>query len=103
MLEMHNAQAIDGLIQAEQAKAEAYAAQPERFTLFSLELDIRTEDGNHLVLYNDGQWSCSCDFFKEWQTCSHTRATAFLLKDSLLPQPVGENNEVGPESLVVSS
>lgn len=54
MLDFLNAQQIEELLQEKQRKAEAYAAQPERFTLFSLELEIRTDHGKHLVLYLEG-------------------------------------------------
>ena len=79
-----NAWQIDELIEGKQVKAERYASDPERFMLFCLELEIRADHGNQLVMYNEGDWSCTCAFFDEWRTCSHVRATSLLLKDSLL-------------------
>ena len=87
---------VEYIIKGEQAKADAYAAQPERFALCCLEVEVRTDQGNHLVTWNDGDWTCTCGFFEEWRTCCHTMAVSLLLKDSLLPQPGSEHDEVSP-------
>jgi hypothetical protein len=79
-----NAQQIDELLERKQAKAEKYASEPERFTLFSLELEMKSTHGNRLILYGNGQLSCNCEFFEEWGRCSHSMATLLLLKDTLL-------------------
>jgi hypothetical protein len=92
VIDIINAQQIDDLIREAQAKAEEYASQPERFTLLSLELEVRADYGNQLVIYNDGDWSCTCAFFEEWRTCRHVRATSLLLKDSFFPLP-GEQSQ----------
>ena len=81
-----NAQQIEELLGRKRAKAEKYAREPSRFMLFSLELEMKSAHGNRLVIYNEGQWSCTCEFFEEWGRCSHTMATALLLKDSLLAE-----------------
>lgn len=78
-----NAQQIEKLLERKQAEAAKYAAEPDRFTLFSLEVEVRGDHRNHLVQYNEGDWSCTCSFFQDWGTCSHTRAVALRLKDSL--------------------
>ena len=79
MLDTLNRQQIEELMNAEQAKAEAYAAQPERFTLYALEVEVRTEHGNQLVMYNDGEWSCTCTFFEDWHLCCHILSISSLL------------------------
>jgi hypothetical protein len=79
-----NAKPIDEVLEREQAKAAEYASQPDRFTLIAFDLEIRVEQDNHLVLYDHGEWSCTCTFFEEWETCSHITATALLFKDSLV-------------------
>src|SRR5947199_10233086 len=61
----------DEELEQKQAKAEAYASEPERFLLFSLELELRAEHGNRLITYDDGTWSCLCDFFILHETCCH--------------------------------
>lgn len=78
-----NAQQIDELLQAKQIKAEEYASQPEIFLLHSFELEMQSTHGKCSVLYDNGEWSCTCDFFGEWETCEHVRAAAILLKDAL--------------------
>ena len=79
MLDTLNTQQIEQLLQAQRAQAATYAAQPERFALFALEGEIRTEHGKHLIMYNNGDWSCTCTFFQEWQTCCHIMALSSLL------------------------
>ena len=96
MLDTLNTQQIEQIMSAEQAKAKTSAAQPERFALCCLEVEVRTDQGNQLVMWNDGDWTCTCVFFEEWRTCCHTMAVALRLLDSLLPQPAKERNEAGP-------
>jgi len=81
-----DAQKIDELIESTRVKAEQYAAEPDRFQLSSLELELRSAHGNRLIIYEAGQWSCTCSFFEEWGRCSHTMATLLLLKDSLFTE-----------------
>ena len=90
-----NSKQIDEAIQLEQGKAEEYATQPEHFTLFSLEVELKSTHGNRLILYDEGTWNCTCDFFHEWGTCSHTMAIVLLLKDSFFPQSGSEGREYG--------
>jgi len=95
VLDLLNSKQIDEAIQSKQTDAEAYAARPEIFTLFSLEVELKSTHGNRLIRYDDGTWSCTCNFFQEWGTCSHTMATALLLKDSFFLQPESEGREYG--------
>ena len=83
-----HAQFIDKLLERKRVQAEAYASEPSIFTLFSLELEMKSTHGNRLIIYTEGQWSCTCPFFKDWGRCSHTMATELLLKDSLLPAEI---------------
>jgi len=34
----------------------------------------------HKVTYNEGIWTCDCDFFKTRGRCSHTMALEILLE-----------------------
>jgi len=79
----------DEELERKQAKAEAYASEPGRFTLFSLELEMKSTHGNRLITYDDGKWSCSCDFFLKYETCSHVMATGRILKLLPIVQPRG--------------
>jgi hypothetical protein len=69
-----------------QIKFHLSAANPSRFLLCSLELELRSTHGNRLVIYQEGQWSCNCAFFEEWGRCAHTIATMLLLKDTLFQE-----------------
>jgi hypothetical protein len=81
-----NAEQIDAWLAQNRAMAEHSASDPSRFTLFSLELEMKSSHGNRLVTYCDGGWWCSCAFFEDWGRCSHTMAVKLLLKDTLLPE-----------------
>lgn len=47
---------------------------------------ITGHDGSHTVLYNEGQWSCSCDFFVTRGVCSHTMTVERALEGMLRPE-----------------
>lgn len=81
----------DKALKEKQAKANRYASEPERFTVNSiaLELEMRSEHGTRLITYANGRWHCTCDFFHQRGTCSHTMAAGRLLKDLRLPQAIG--------------
>ena len=79
----------DEALQAKQAKAEKYASEPERVTPLSLEFEMESTHGNRLITYDDGKWSCSCDFFLKHETCSHVMAVGRILKALPIVQPRG--------------
>ncbi len=62
------------------AEGRRYAADPTCFMLFAFDLNVYTEQENHLVLYDHKEWSCSCDFYKEMGICSHIAAAGFMLE-----------------------
>ncbi len=64
-------------------KARRYATEPGRVTLSSLSADFHGENAEHKVCYADGQWSCTCDFFGQWETCSHVMALQEMFRDRL--------------------
>jgi SWIM zinc finger len=76
----------DEVLEGQQAEAKRYAGDPSRFVLLAFDLEVRTENENHLVLYDHNECSCSCDFFRENRTCSHSIAALLLLKDALLAE-----------------
>ena len=79
----------DDALKREQEKAEEYASQPDRIALFSMELEMKSTHDNRLILYNDGEWDCTCDFFQAYATCSHVMAMGRILKRLLIVQPRG--------------
>jgi hypothetical protein len=73
---------IEEVLERQQAEAEILASQPERFVLLAFDLEIRMEQDNHLILYDHGEWSCSCEFFRKNRTCCHIMAASLLLNGS---------------------
>jgi hypothetical protein len=68
----------DEALAKKREKAEEYAAQPDRFVIRALKIEMRSDHGTRSVIYVGGQWKCDCPIFKQWQTCSHTMAVEQL-------------------------
>ncbi|MCK4724082.1 MAG: hypothetical protein KAT75_12295 [Dehalococcoidia bacterium] len=64
-------------------KAKRYAQEPGRVTLSNLTADFHGENANHKISYAEGKWQCSCDFFSQWETCSHVMALQLMLANEL--------------------
>ncbi len=64
-------------------KARRYAKEPGRVTLSSLTADFHGENADHKVSYADGQWTCTCSFFSQWETCSHVMALQEMFRGEL--------------------
>lgn len=56
------------------AKARQYAQEPERIHLTQFQATFHGENDTHELAFHDGDWHCSCNFFADWGTCSHTMA-----------------------------
>lgn len=67
-------------------KARDYAAERDRMQVEHLEVTFRGDNSSHTVTLAGGAWSCTCDFFGNWQTCSHTMALGRVL-EGMVPQP----------------
>lgn len=68
----------DDELQRKKTKAARYAAEPDRFAIRALKIEMRSDHGTRSVIYVGGLWKCDCTFFKERQTCSHTMAVEQL-------------------------
>jgi SWIM zinc finger len=88
-MEEGKSEVSDDALQKKQTKAQGYVSEPEWFTIFFVEMEVRAEDGNQLVLYGNEDWSCSCDFFREQKTCDHVMAVGRVLKALTITQPRG--------------
>jgi hypothetical protein len=66
-------------------KAKGYAQEPDRVTFSSLAAVFRGKNDEHELSYADGKWHCTCGFFSQWETCSHTMALQQMLR-SMLPK-----------------
>src|SRR5205807_2426558 len=61
------------------AKAKRYAEEPERIQFTRFEMTFRGESDVHFLVYDNGEWSCTCRFFHDWGDCSHTMAVQRVL------------------------
>ncbi len=64
-------------------KAKRYAQEPDRVTLSGLAADFRGENNSYKLSYSNGKWQCSCHFFSQWGTCSHTMALQQIVANVL--------------------
>jgi hypothetical protein len=64
-------------------KAKRYALETERVTFSELSVKFKGEHDTYDVSYRDGKWLCSCRFFSQWGTCSHTMAMEKILGNML--------------------
>ncbi|MBM4447057.1 MAG: hypothetical protein FJ023_06880 [Chloroflexi bacterium] len=69
-------------------KAKRYAQEPDRVTLSEFSADFRGEHNNYTVTYKSDKWHCTCPFFSQWETCSHTMALQRLFAEVLPKEAV---------------
>ncbi len=70
----------DPALAKKQIKAEQYALQPERFTLLSLQMEVRSDDHSYAIVECRGQaWSCTCDDCNDISPCVHVLAVQSLV------------------------
>jgi len=61
------------------AKAKQYAQEPDRIKFNQFEATFRGENDTHTTRFDGHAWHCTCRFFSEWGTCSHTMALERVL------------------------
>ena len=64
-------------------KANRYAQEKDRITFSEFSVKFRGENDNYDISYHDDKWQCSCNFFPNWGTCSHTMALEKILANML--------------------
>ena len=64
-------------------KAKRYAQQPERFSVEQLQVRFNGSSGDHVMILEGDTWSCDCNFFRSWNTCSHTMALQRMFEPML--------------------
>jgi hypothetical protein len=64
-------------------KAKRYAQERGRFHFSTFNVSVSGENNAHLVKYEDGVWSCDCDFFNSRGRCSHTMALEIMMEGML--------------------
>jgi hypothetical protein len=73
-------------VEHKRRKARGYAEEQDRFVISSLNATMRSDHGERTLRYEGGAWTCSCEFFTERSTCSHTMALEEILaKQAGLP------------------
>lgn len=70
-------------------KASRYAQEPERINFQQFSATFRGEHDSYNISFNNGNWSCSCNFFSKWGLCSHTM-TIQKLMGVMLPKQEDE-------------
>lgn len=61
-------------------KAKRYAQERNRFQFHSFSVSVRGDNNTHLVRYENGEYSCDCEFFKSRGRCVHTIALETILE-----------------------
>jgi hypothetical protein len=67
-------------------KSKRYAEEPERIRFEQFRVTFQGTNSRHKVSYNQGSWSCTCNFFAGRGVCSHTMAMERLLGVTLPPE-----------------
>lgn len=61
-------------------KAKQYAAEErDRIQINTLSITFDGKNNPHVVVFENSQWQCDCDFFKTRGRCSHTIALEEIL------------------------
>ena len=68
-------------------KAKRYAEERERFQFEQFQATITGTNNSHRIAFDNGEWSCDCDFFLSRGVCSHTMAMERILTN-MLPESV---------------
>lgn len=69
-----------GLLVKKIDKAREYINKSDGFILKDSGAELRSEHGTRHLFLRNGKWECSCDFFREYQICSHSIATTELVR-----------------------
>lgn len=66
-------------------KAKRYAEQRDRINFSGFQVTLRGNHTDHVVVYQEGNWHCDCDFFARRGVCSHTMAMERILDEMVEP------------------
>ncbi|MCC6146041.1 MAG: SWIM zinc finger family protein [Anaerolineaceae bacterium] len=70
-------------------KARRYSQERERFKFHAFTVTVDGNNNPHSVQYNNGIWTCDCDFYHSRGRCSHTMALEFILEGMIeIPEEV---------------
>src|SRR5215216_489487 len=68
-------------------KAKRYAEERDRFLFNKFEVTFHGDNNNHHVRFENGVYSCDCEFFVTHHRCAHTMALEILLR-GMVPETV---------------
>ena|ERR1700752_1264217 len=68
-------------------KARRYAEEKNRFLFNKFDLTFHGDNNNHHVTFDNGVYSCDCEFFVTHHRCAHTMALEILLQ-GMVPETV---------------
>ena len=71
-------------------KAKRYAQELERITFNEFKVTFKGNHNTYTVTYDEGQWSCGCNFFAKRGVCSHTMALERILGVMIEPEKEAE-------------
>jgi hypothetical protein len=71
-------------------KAKRYAQELDRITFNEFQVTFRGNHDTYKITYDQGQWSCGCNFFAKRGVCSHTMALERILGVMLAPEEGAE-------------
>lgn len=60
-------------------KAHRYTQEPDRVEVQEFSARFRGDHDTYTVAFRDSRWHCTCEFFVEWDVCSHVMATQRLM------------------------
>jgi hypothetical protein len=66
-------------------KSKLYAAEPGRVRFEQFRVALEGTNAHHTISYDEGAWTCTCNFFATRGVCSHTMAMERLLGVMLPP------------------
>jgi hypothetical protein len=66
-------------------KAKRYAQETDRITFSDFSVKFRGDNSSYTTSFKEGKWHCTCSFFINWKTCSHTMALEKIL-GTMLPE-----------------
>lgn len=62
-------------------KARQYAEEKDRIRIRSLSAQLEGDDHLHEIAFEDGVWSCDCEYFGGHRFCAHTMALERVFGD----------------------
>jgi hypothetical protein len=70
---------MDSAMIAKISKAREYASEPERITFSGFSVLFTGKHQTYRVIFEQGAWTCECDFFAQRGVCSHVMAVEKVL------------------------